>query len=125
MAEVVSRPGLVLQTIVSGTHLSESHGETWREIAADGFQIDERIDMRLGADDAGAVAESAALALSGTAQALERLRPDVLVLLGDRYELLAAAGRADPRRLARAAGFRAAAAGTGGAAPVVAWRLEW
>lgn len=91
MAEVVSRPGLVLQTIVSGTHLSESHGETWREIAADGFQIDERIDMRLGADDAGAVAESAALALSGTAQALERLRPDVLVLLGDRYELLAAA----------------------------------
>jgi UDP-hydrolysing UDP-N-acetyl-D-glucosamine 2-epimerase len=91
MAEVASRPGLTLQVIVSGTHLSEAHGETWREIAADGFPIDARIDMRLGADDAEGVAASAALALSGTAQALSRLRPDVLVLLGDRYELLAAA----------------------------------
>lgn len=91
MAEVASRPELTLQVIASGTHLSQAHGETWREIAADGFSIDARVDMQLGADDVGSVAASAALALSGTAQALARLMPDVLVLLGDRYELLAAA----------------------------------
>ena len=91
MVEVASRPGLTLQVIVSGTHLSEAHGETWREIAADGFPIDARVDMRLGADDAEGIAASAALALAGTGQALARLRPDIVVLLGDRYELLAAA----------------------------------
>ena len=91
MAEVASRPELTLQVIVSGTHLSQAHGATWREIEADGFPIDARIDMNLGPDDAAGVAASAALALSGTAQALTRLQPDVLVLLGDRYELLAAA----------------------------------
>lgn len=91
MAEVASRPELTLQVIASGTHLSQAHGETWREIAADGFSIDASVEMQLGADDVESVAASAALALSGTAQALARLMPDVLVLLGDRYELLAAA----------------------------------
>lgn len=91
MAELSARPGMTLLTLVSGTHLSPEHGETWREIAADGFAIDARIDMQLGADDAAGVAASAARALSGVAEALTRLRPDVLVLLGDRYELLAAA----------------------------------
>ncbi|MBT9493239.1 MAG: UDP-N-acetylglucosamine 2-epimerase (hydrolyzing) [Paucibacter sp.] len=91
MAEVASRPGLSLQTIVAGTHLSEEYGETWRDIAADGFSIDARINMRVPTDDAVGFAASAALALTGTAEALARLQPDVLVLLGDRYELLAAA----------------------------------
>lgn len=91
MAEVASRPGLSLQTIVAGTHLSEEYGETWREIAADGFSIDARINMQMQTDDAVGIAASAALALTGTAEALARLQPDVLVLLGDRYELLAAA----------------------------------
>lgn len=91
MAEVTSRVGLTLQVIASGTHLSEMHGETWREIESDGFPIDARVDMHLGADDANASALSAAAVLSGTAHALTRLRPDILVLLGDRYELLSAA----------------------------------
>lgn len=91
MAEVVARRGLALQVIVSGTHLSEIHGATWREIVADGFPIDERVDMAITTDDAEAVASSAAQVLSGVARALARLKPDILVLLGDRYELLAAA----------------------------------
>ncbi len=91
MTEIASRPGLSLQVIVSGTHLSKDHGETWHEIAADGFPIDARVDIELGQDDMIGIAASAALALSGTAKALVRLQPDVLVLLGDRYELLAAA----------------------------------
>jgi UDP-hydrolysing UDP-N-acetyl-D-glucosamine 2-epimerase len=91
MAEVASRPGLSLQVIVSGTHLSEAHGATWREIVADGFPIDARVEMAVAGDDAEGVALSAAQVLSGVAGALVRLKSDVLVLLGDRYELLAAA----------------------------------
>lgn len=91
MVEVASRAGLILQTIVSGTHLSESHGATWQEIVADGFLIDERVAMSIETDDACGAAQSAAQVLFGVAKSLERLKPDVLVLLGDRYELLAAA----------------------------------
>lgn len=91
MAEVASRRKLSLQVIASGTHLSEAHGATWREIVADGFPIDARVEMAVAGDDAEGVALSAAQVLSGVAGALVRLKPDVLVLLGDRYELLAAA----------------------------------
>lgn len=91
MAEVATRPNLALQIIASGTHLSDAHGATWREIVADGFQIDARVEMAVAADDGEGTALSAAQVLSGVACALSRLKPDVLVLLGDRYELLAAA----------------------------------
>jgi UDP-N-acetylglucosamine 2-epimerase (non-hydrolysing) len=91
MTEVAERPDLALQVIVSGTHLSEAHGATWREIVADGFPIDARVEMAIESDDTEGVALSAAQVLSGVASALVRLKPDVLVLLGDRYELLAAA----------------------------------
>lgn len=91
MAEVASRPQLTLQVIASGTHLSETHGATWQEIEGDGFLIDARVEMSVGADDAESVARSASQVLAGVAAALVRLQPDVLVLLGDRYELLAAA----------------------------------
>jgi UDP-N-acetylglucosamine 2-epimerase (non-hydrolysing) len=91
MREIARRPDLQLQIIASGTHLSPSHGLTCRDIESDGFTIDARVDMQLGADTPVAVARAAALALAGTAEALDRLKPDLLVLLGDRYELLAAA----------------------------------
>ena len=91
MAAVTSRPELALQIIVAGTHLSEAHGATWREIVADGFTIDSRVEMTVTTDAAQSVASSAAQVLSGVAIALLQLKPDVLVLLGDRYELLAAA----------------------------------
>ena len=91
MAEVLSRPSLGLQIIASGTHLSHAHGATWQEIVSDGFPIDARVEMTVAADDPVGVAQSAAQVLSGVASALARLKPDVLVLLGDRYELLAAA----------------------------------
>ena len=91
MCETANRPGLTLQVIVSGTHLSPLHGMTRREIEADGFAIDATVEMLLSGDSAVATSKAAALAMIGTAEALDRLRPDVLVLLGDRYELLAAA----------------------------------
>ncbi|MDY0744258.1 UDP-N-acetylglucosamine 2-epimerase [Paucibacter sp. R3-3] len=91
MREIADRDGLVLRVIASGTHLSPQHGLTRRDIEADGFLIDAAVDMLLTGDSAVATAKSAALAMMGTAEALDRLHPDLLVLLGDRYELLAAA----------------------------------
>ena len=91
MREIVRRASLTLQVIASGTHLSPQHGMTCGEIETDEFAIDAKIEMLLSGDSVVASSKSAALAMMGTAEALDRLRPDVLVLLGDRYELLAAA----------------------------------
>ena len=91
MAEVSSRASLALQVIATGTHLSESHGATWREISADGFVINEFVEMAIATNDAEGTARSAAQVLCGVTDALVRLRPHIIVLLGDRFELLAAA----------------------------------
>jgi UDP-N-acetylglucosamine 2-epimerase (non-hydrolysing)/GDP/UDP-N,N'-diacetylbacillosamine 2-epimerase (hydrolysing) len=91
MKEIQADPGLKLQLLVSGSHLASEYGETWRSIEADGFSIDAKVEMKLDSDEAVAVAKSMALGLSGCAEALGQLRPDILVLLGDRYEALAAA----------------------------------
>jgi UDP-hydrolysing UDP-N-acetyl-D-glucosamine 2-epimerase len=80
-----------LKVLVSGSHLEPEFGETWREIAADGFAIDAKVDMHLDSDAPVAVAKSMALGLAGCAEALDRLKPDLLVVLGDRYEALAVA----------------------------------
>ena len=72
MAEVRSCTALELQVIVSGTHLSEAHGATWKEIVADGFSISERIEMSVVRDDTEGVALAAAQVLSGVATALVR-----------------------------------------------------
>ena len=82
---------LFLQLIVSGTHLSPLHGETWREIEADGFNIDAKVEMLLASDTPNGVIKSMGLALIGFADALSRLKPDLLVVLGDRVEALAMA----------------------------------
>lgn len=91
MSEIAARPGLELQIIASGTHLSAEYGMALQEIEADGFKIDEAVDMCLAGDGAIERSKSAALAMMGTAEALARLISDMLVLLGDRYEILAAA----------------------------------
>ena len=77
--------------LVTGAHLAAEFGMTVRAIEADGFEIAERIDMQVGPDTPEAIARSTALALSGFAAAFARRRPDVLVVLGDRLEMLAAA----------------------------------
>ena len=91
MKEIESDPHLTLQLIVSGTHLEKAFGETWRQIDSDGFRIDAKIFMKLDSDRPAAIAKSMGLALAGCAEALERLKPDIMVVLGDRYEALAAA----------------------------------
>lgn len=88
-----------LVILATGGHLVESQGHTARQIEADGFHIDERVDVVLASDSPSAVAKSFALGVAGYADALDRLDPDVLLLLGDRYEALAVAVTASLRLL--------------------------
>ena len=91
LKDIQDDPELVLQLLVSGMHLSPEFGETYQQIEQDGFFIDEKIEILLSSDSAVGTAKSMGLGVLGFADALNRLTPDVLVILGDRFEALAAA----------------------------------
>lgn len=80
-----------LLILATGMHLSAEFGLTYREIEKDGFRIEERVEMLLGGDSPVAAAKSVGLGVIGMSQALARLRPDIVLLLGDRFETFAAA----------------------------------
>ena len=90
--ELFQAPEFDLQLIVSGSHLSPAHGSTVRTIEEDGFPIAEKVDLHMESDDAAAIARSIGVGVTGFAKAYARLEPDLLILLGDRYEMFAAAG---------------------------------
>ncbi|AUF97481.1 UDP-N-acetylglucosamine 2-epimerase (hydrolyzing) [Pseudomonas sp. 02C 26] len=89
MKDIQSSDLLQLQVIVSGMHLSPEFGNTWQTIENDGFAIDAKVEMLLSSDSDVGVVKSMGLGVLGFADALDRLRPDVLVVLGDRFEALA------------------------------------
>jgi len=91
MQRLKDHPGVELQVIVSGMHLSPRFGNTWRDIERDGFDISAKVEMLLSSDTACGVAKSVGLGVTGFADALERLAPESIVILGDRYEALAVA----------------------------------
>lgn len=91
LKDIQADPELTLQLLVSGMHLSPEFGETFRQIEKDGFVIDEKIEILLSSDSAVGIAKSMGLGVLGFADALSRLAPDALVILGDRFEALAAA----------------------------------
>ncbi len=80
-----------LQIIATNMHLSPEFGLTYKEIEADGFAIDKKVEMLLSSETANGTVKSMGLATIGFADALEDLQPDMAVILGDRYEMLAAA----------------------------------
>lgn len=90
---------LELQVIATGMHLSPDFGLTYREIEKDGFAIDAKVDMQLESDTPAGIAKSMGLGLIGFGQELERLRPDIMVVLGDRFELLPAVAAATVARI--------------------------
>lgn len=94
IAAIEAEPGLALQLIVSGSHLSDRHGRTVAEIKADGLQPAALVPLSLEAIPPPSMAALSAEALAGVGQALERLQPHMLLLLGDRYEAFAAAAAA-------------------------------
>ncbi len=90
MRAIAATPDLTLQTVVCGQHLDSRFGDTWKVLVADGFKIDEKVDLCLAEDTSLAVAEATGRAVSGLAQAFARLKPDVVLVLGDRFEIFAA-----------------------------------
>jgi GDP/UDP-N,N'-diacetylbacillosamine 2-epimerase (hydrolysing) len=86
LQEIKSEPSLQLQILVSGMHLSPEFGMTIQEIRADGFKPDETIEILLTSDTPSAICKSMGLALIGYGEALLRLEPDMVVVLGDRFE---------------------------------------
>ncbi len=91
LSELRDRDDVELRIVVTGMHLSPEFGDTWRVIEEDGFTIDARVDLQLGPDSGADIAHATARALSGLTDALEGIAPDLVVLLGDRFEILAAA----------------------------------
>ena len=84
-------PMLRLQVVATGTHLSAEFGMTYREIEADGFSIDRKLDILRADDTPVGVTKAIGRGVIAFADAYAELKPDVVVLLGDRSEILAAA----------------------------------
>ena len=91
LKDIQADSDLTLQLLVSGAHLSSEFGETYRQIEKDGFVIDEKIEILLSSNSAVGVAKSLGLGVIGFADVFSRLSPDIIIILGDRYEALAAA----------------------------------
>lgn len=91
MKELQAAPDVQLQIVATGAHLVHAHGYTLREIEDHGFIVDETVEMLMASDDPRAIGQSLGLGVIGLTGALSRLNPDIVVLLGDRYEALAAA----------------------------------
>lgn len=83
-----------LQILVTGAHLSPEFGLTYKKIESDGYIIDAKVEMLLSSDTPEGISKSIGLGVIGFSDALKRLQPDLLVILGDRYEMLAMAATA-------------------------------
>jgi GDP/UDP-N,N'-diacetylbacillosamine 2-epimerase (hydrolysing) len=94
MEGIRSDGGMRLQVVATGMHLSPEFGLTYREIEQDGFTIDRKVEMLLSSDTGSGLAKAMGVGLIGFADALEQLRPDIVFVLGDRFEILSAAAAA-------------------------------
>ena len=90
MKKVKEDKDLELQIIATGMHLSPEFGLTYKVIEKDGFTINEKVEMLMSSDTAVGITKSIGLGVISFADAFNRLKPDLLVVLGDRYEILAA-----------------------------------
>ncbi|MEY9878672.1 UDP-N-acetylglucosamine 2-epimerase [Bradyrhizobium sp. USDA 329] len=90
LTQLKAADDVALSVIACGMHLLPRFGETWRIIEADGFPIAAKIDLALDDDRAETIARGTGIGVIGFAEALPKLAPDILVVLGDRYEVLAA-----------------------------------
>ncbi len=91
MKKVQEDADLTLQILVTGAHLSPEFGNTYLQIEKDGFTIDKKVEILLSGDTPTAISKSMGLGLISFSEAFTDLQPDIILLLGDRYEILAAA----------------------------------
>lgn len=94
MQAIADDADLALQIVVTGMHLSPEFGATYREIEGDGFAIDRKVEMLTSSDTPVGIAKSMGLGMIGFADALDQLKPDLILVLGDRFEILAAVAAA-------------------------------
>lgn len=99
MKEIQDDSALELQVIVTGMHLSPEFGLTWKQVERDGFIIHRKVEMLLSSDTPVGISKSIGLGVIGFADALEYLQPDLLVVLGDRFEIFAACQAAMVHRI--------------------------
>ncbi|MEI4769601.1 UDP-N-acetylglucosamine 2-epimerase [Psychrobacillus sp. FJAT-51614] len=90
MSKIQKDKELQMQLIVTGMHLSPEFGLTYQQIEKDGFIIDQKIEMLLSGDTPSAIVKSIGLGVIGFADAYQSLKPDLVILLGDRFEIFAA-----------------------------------
>ena len=88
MEDIESTEDLELQVIATCMHLSPEFGLTYRDIESDGFTIHRKVEMLLSADTPSGIAKSMGLGMIGFSDALEELAPDLLLVLGDRFEIM-------------------------------------
>ncbi len=94
MSLIKQNTDLQLQLIATNMHLSPEFGLTYKEIESDGFIIDKKVNMLISSDTENATVKSMGLAMIGFADAFDDLKPDLVLILGDRYEMLAVAASA-------------------------------
>jgi UDP-hydrolysing UDP-N-acetyl-D-glucosamine 2-epimerase len=99
MKEIAAADDFELQVVATGMHLAREFGDTVRRIEEDGFPVSERVEMLLASDSAVGIAKSIGLGVIGFADAFAGLAPDLLLVLGDRFEILAAVEAALVARL--------------------------
>ncbi|MDB2562796.1 UDP-N-acetylglucosamine 2-epimerase, partial [Sulfurimonas sp.] len=98
MKEIQEDKDLELQIIVTGMHLSPEFGLTYKEIEKD-FEITEKIDMNLSDDTSTSICKSMGIALDKFGNVYQNIKPDLLVVLGDRYEIFCATSTATVFRI--------------------------
>ena len=90
MNKIKNDESLMLQLVVTGMHLSPEFGLTYQQIEKDGFKINYKVEMLLSSDTSVATSKSMGLGVIGFADAYETLKPDLIVVLGDRFEIFSA-----------------------------------
>ena len=91
MKDIQADPLFELQLVVTGMHLSPEFGMTIDTIDKDGFEVAQRVETLLSSDSAIGVTKSVGLGVISFADVFDRLRPDLVLVLGDRFEIFAAA----------------------------------
>lgn len=99
MKEIRADKKLRLQLIATGMHLSPEFGLTYKLIEKDGFIINEKVEMLLSSDTPEGITKSMGLAMIGFAETYRRLKPDIVVVMGDRFEIFASVAAAMVARI--------------------------
>ncbi|MDF1742874.1 MAG: UDP-N-acetylglucosamine 2-epimerase [Gimesia sp.] len=97
--EILSEASFTLQLLVTGSHLSPEFGLTYQGIEADGYRIDEKVEVIMSSDSPVGICKSMGLALISISEAYARLQPDLVIVLGDRYEIFSAVSAAHISRI--------------------------